>query len=78
MADEEGDLHDGLMVSSDYDLGYVKNDGVSCELGIRYPTLQSIVSGSKNILTIKVLRSVRCDVIICNNDIVIMSNNDVI
>ena len=32
-----------------------KNDGISCELGIRYPTLQSIVSGrKKNHLSIQV------------------------
>jgi len=32
-----------------------KNDGISCELGIRYPTLQSIMSGNKNILSIQVI-----------------------
>ena len=53
IADNEGDLHDGLTVSSD--LGSGKNDGVSYELGIGYPTLQSIMSGIKNILTIKVM-----------------------
>jgi hypothetical protein len=26
-----------------------KNDGISCELGIRYPTLQAILSGKKNV-----------------------------
>jgi hypothetical protein len=32
-----------------------KNDGISCELGIRYPTLQTIVSGrKKNHLSIQV------------------------
>ena len=31
-----------------------KNDGISCEIGIRYPTLQSIMSGHKKILSIKV------------------------
>jgi len=31
-----------------------KNDGISCELGIRYPTLQSIMSGRKNHLSIQV------------------------
>ena len=31
-----------------------KNDGISCELGIRYPTLQSIMLGRKNHLSIQV------------------------
>ena len=31
-----------------------KNDGISCELGIRYPTLQSIM-GARNHLSIQVL-----------------------
>ena len=31
-----------------------KNEAISCELGIRYPTLQGIMSGRKNIQTTKV------------------------
>jgi len=31
-----------------------KDDGISCELGIRYPTLQAIMSGDKNHQTIQV------------------------
>ena len=31
-----------------------KNDGISCELGIRYPTLQSIMAGKKNHLSLQV------------------------
>ena len=31
-----------------------KDDGISCELGIRYPTLQAIVSDNKNHQTIQV------------------------
>lgn len=31
-----------------------KNDSISCDLGIRYPTLQSILSGKKNIQTTQV------------------------
>jgi hypothetical protein len=31
-----------------------KNEAISCELGIRYPTLQAIMSGKKNIQTTKV------------------------
>ena len=31
-----------------------KDDGISCELGIRYPTLQAILSGDKNHQTILV------------------------
>ena len=30
-----------------------KDDGISCELGIRYPTLQAIMSGDKNHQTIQ-------------------------
>ena len=30
-----------------------KDDGISCELGIRYPMLQSILSGDKNRQTIQ-------------------------
>ena len=31
-----------------------KNEAISCELVIRYPTLQAIMSGKKNIQTTKV------------------------
>ena len=31
-----------------------KDDGISCELGIRYQTLQAIMSGDKNHQTIQV------------------------
>lgn len=31
-----------------------KDDGISCELGIRYPTLQAIQSGEQNHQTIQV------------------------
>ena len=41
LADE--DENDRLVVQSDMESG--RNDGISCELGIRYPTLQSIMSG---------------------------------
>ena len=37
LADE--DENDKLAVQSDMESG--RNDGISCELGIRYPTLQS-------------------------------------
>ena len=30
-----------------------KDDGISCELGIRYPMLQAILSGDKNHQTIQ-------------------------
>ena len=49
----DDDDNDGLSVSAE--LESAKNDGISCELGIRYPTLQSIMSGNKNILFIKVI-----------------------
>jgi len=47
-AEEEGD--------DDTDLRPLmadKDDGISCELGIRYPMLQSILSGDKNRQTIQ-------------------------
>lgn len=55
MADAEGeevDHDDAAVVTA---LEADKNDGVSCELGIRYPTLQSIMSGLRNHLSIQVL-----------------------
>ena len=48
LADE--DENDKLVVQSEFESG--RNDGSSCELGIRYPTLQSIMSGSNNLLSI--------------------------
>ena len=54
LADAEG--NDGPdELSTTLQLEADKNDGVSCELCIRYPTLQSIVSGrKKNHLSIQV------------------------
>jgi hypothetical protein len=49
----DDDDNDRLSMSAE--LESAKNDGISCELGIRYPTLQSIMSGNKNILSIKVI-----------------------
>jgi len=43
--DDDTDLRD-LMAD--------KDDGISCELGIRYPILQAILSGDKNHQTIQV------------------------
>jgi hypothetical protein len=37
-----------------------KNEAISCELGIRYPTLQAIMSGKKNIQTTKVNSLIVC------------------
>ena len=55
MADT-GDHHDdddvGLSVITGFEAD--KNDGISCELGIRYPTLQSIMAGPRNHLSIQV------------------------
>ena len=44
MAEDDEDLHDWLAVQAD--IRSDKNDGISCEIGIRYPTatLQSIIS----------------------------------
>ena len=33
------------------DLSSAQNDDIPCELGIRYPTLQAIMSGRRNIQT---------------------------
>ena len=48
-ADGEGD--DGIEL--DHNMAD-RDDGISCELGIRYPMLQAIMSGDKNHQTIKV------------------------
>ena len=45
--------NDGLALSTDL-ASSKKNDSISCELGIQYPTLQSIMSGRKRILSIQV------------------------
>ena len=68
MADAEGaeDGVDGLAAVTDLEAD--KNDGISCELGIRYPTLQSILSGPRNHLSIQV-SYITCNItcnIICN------------
>jgi hypothetical protein len=50
---EDNECTDGL--SATLELEADKNDGISCELGICYQTLQSIVSGrKKNHLSIQV------------------------
>ena len=49
-ADVEGDDDDTDITQTFAD----KDDGISCELGIRYPVLQSIMSGDKNHQTIQV------------------------
>ena len=51
MADDD----DNDRLSWKAEIESAKNDGISCELGIRYPTLQSIMSGNKNILSIQVI-----------------------
>ena len=43
LADAEED-DDAISVISSLEAD--KNDGISCELGIRYPTLQAIMSGN--------------------------------
>jgi len=53
MADANGS-EDDLSLERVTELEADKNDGISCELGIRYPTLQSIMSGRKNHLSIQV------------------------
>ena len=52
MADDDEDSSNWLAVSTDIQSG--KNDGISCEIGSRYPTSQSIMCGHRNILSIKV------------------------
>ena len=53
MADADSS-EDDLSLERVTELEADKNDGISCELGIRYPTLQSIMSGRKNHLSIQV------------------------
>jgi hypothetical protein len=52
MADAEGD--DEGWLGKVTELEADNNDSISCELGIRYPTLQSILSGRRNHLSIQV------------------------
>ena len=52
LADAEED-DDAISVISSLEAD--KNDGISCELGIRYPTLQAIMSGTRNHKSIKVI-----------------------
>ena len=49
--DETDDDTDPRVV---WDMMADKDDGISCELGIRYPILQAILSGDKNHQTIQV------------------------
>ena len=53
MADA-GDQDDNPGLSVVTGLEADRNDGISCELGIRYPTLQSIMAGQRNHLSIQV------------------------
>ena len=52
MADDDKDVRDWVAVSTHYQS--YKNDGITCEIDTRQPTLQSILSGHKNFLSIKV------------------------
>ena len=52
MADAGDDDDPGLSLITELEAD--KNDGISCELGIRYPTLQSIMAGRRNHLSIQV------------------------
>ena len=54
LADADGG--DDLSLEFVTDMEADKNDGISCELGIRYPTLQSIMAGKtrKNHLSLQV------------------------
>lgn len=52
LADADGG--DDLSLEFVTDIEADKNDGISCELGIRYPTLQSIMAGKKNHLLLLV------------------------
>lgn len=52
LADADGG--DDLSLEFVTDIEADKNDGISCELGIRYPTLQSIMAGKKNHLLLQV------------------------
>ena len=52
MADADHDEDPELSVITHLEAD--KNDGISCELGIRYPTLQSIMAGRRNHLSTQV------------------------
>ena len=52
MADAGDDDDPGLSLITELEAD--KNDGISCELGIRYPTLQSIMAGRRTHLSIQV------------------------
>ena len=51
LEDSEGQGDDDIDINS---LMADRDDGISCELGIRYPMLQAIMSGDKNHQTIQV------------------------
>ena len=53
LADAEADDDGADTLSVRAGIEADKNDGISCELGIRYPTLQSIM-GARNHLSIQV------------------------
>ena len=57
LADAEADDDGSASVSFSADFQADKNDGISCELGIRYPTLQSIMGG-RNHLSIQVQHAI--------------------
>ena len=64
MPEDDKDLHkNGLAVQSN--IQSEKNESISCEFGIPYPTLQSIMSGHKNILSIKASTSYIASNIAC-------------
>ena len=47
-ADLAGDEDMEVVVKSPAEDWLARNDSISCELGIRYPVLQAILSGRKN------------------------------
>ena len=51
LEDAEGEGDDDIDINS---LMADRDDGISCELGIRYPMLQAIMSGDKNHQTLQV------------------------
>ena len=54
LAEEEDDLEDRSDVAERIDARNAKNDSLPCELGLRYPLLQSIMSGHRNHQTLQV------------------------
>ena len=54
LAEEEDDLDERSDTTESLESKSAKNDSLPCELGLRYPLLQSIMSGHRNHQTLQV------------------------